>query len=196
MSRLHGTRRCGCINDLFNPFFKAGSLFMTDLGKFIFTGFCRRLLVVLNFLHKREIKGWRLTWGRIHHNNKMLSIIPYKHTLVPFTSTLPRQFAFTEARHRLARGRRTGESASACYLPVLFKIKRWRWRRSRARVVLSSFTPWVHHHVVAVRMLWWTPTVRIYIHTSCTMRQGLRWYVCVWNSWVKLVQALKLSEVQ
>lgn len=66
---------------------------------------------------------------------------------------------------------------------------------SSVRVLLSSFTPWVHHHVVAVRMLRWTPAVRVYIHTSHTVQQESRWSVCVWNSWVKVGQTPKLSEV-
>lgn len=60
------------------------------------------------------------------------------------------------------------------------------------RVLLSSFTPWVHHHVVAARMPRWTPAVRVYIHTSRPVQQESRWSVCVWNSWVKLGQTPKL----
>lgn len=127
-----------------------------DRGKFIFAGFCRRLLVVLNFLHKREITGWRSTWGRIHCNNKMMGIIPHKHTPVPFTSTSPRVFPLRLQlkddlpllKHEAASQEvgEQGGSARASYLPVLFKIKRQDGGRDGAE--LGWFYPPSHHECI------------------------------------------------
>lgn len=77
----------------------------------------------------------------------MLSIIPHKHTSVPFTSTLPRVFllrlkakdgfSLTDSRCSLAGGRRRGRACTRMLPSIPFEDKKtgWRSRRSRGRVV-------------------------------------------------------------